>query len=458
MLLPYVGPHYATINKSGPNNTWGGLIEDAPKPRRYIALDGLRGIAALILVMFHIDWPNHLTGSNAIRHGFLFVDLFFMLSGFVLAASYLERIRSNIELCHFLLRRFFRIYPLHFVMLLAMITLELAKLAAVWTGIMVPLRTPFSTPHSFGDIFLNVFLIQSLGTTDHQSWNAPSWSISCEAAAYVAFAFATLAGMTKTKAFQITAVPIAIAAYVFIFNLKGTLDATYDFGIVRCLAGLSVGVWAFNLTQATRISLIAPGILGIIALGLAAWVIVALCFAHGITEAMVIPTFLFALLFLHQDRGIGAKVLCSRSIQFLGLVSYSIYMVHYPILFFVGTVLKQMLPASTYYIDEAGLTQLAINPWLGDGLFLIVVTLVLLVASFTFSRIEKPWREYGRSLFGGYLLKTHQPIMKAPVIEGRLVTQHRRVAVGSLLLPTMRLGASHPASANSQPIPISSSY
>lgn len=379
---------------------------EAPKPRRYVALDGLRGIAALIVVMFHIHWPNHLTGSNAIRHGFLFVDLFFMLSGFVLAASYLERIRSSIELCHFLFLRFFRIYPIHFVMLLVMIALELVKVEGLWTGIMVPARIPFSTPNSVGDIFLNVFLIQSLGTTDYLSWNGPSWSISCEAAGYIVFAFATLAGMTKTKAFQILAVPIAIAAYVFVLHLKGTLDATYDFGIVRCLAGLSVGVWAFNLTQATRISFIEPVILGIIAIGLAAWAIVALCFAHGITEATVLPTFLLALLFLHQDRGIGAKVLCCQSIKFLGLISYSIYMTHVPILITMGMILKRILPASVYSQDEAGLPQLAINSWLGDGLLLIVVALILLAASFTFSQIEKPWREYGRSWFGGFATYT----------------------------------------------------
>ena len=54
----------------------GSLNIGKPKPQRYVALDGLRGIAALIVVLYHIEWPNHLTGSNAIHHGFLFVDLF----------------------------------------------------------------------------------------------------------------------------------------------------------------------------------------------------------------------------------------------------------------------------------------------------------------------------------------------------------------------------------------------
>ena len=80
------------------------------KSKRYEALDGLRGIAALLVVLFHIHWTNHITNTNAIRHAFLFVDLFFMLSGFVLTASYLDRIRSGVQVRHFLRLRFFRIY------------------------------------------------------------------------------------------------------------------------------------------------------------------------------------------------------------------------------------------------------------------------------------------------------------------------------------------------------------
>ena len=107
-----------------------------------------------------------------------------------------------------------------------MVVLELIKGVGLWTGSMVPVHPPFSGANSFRDFFLNVFLIQSLGTTNYLSWNNPSWSISCEAAGYVAFAFVTLLGITKTKVFQIIAVPMAIAGYVFVLHIKGTLMPT----------------------------------------------------------------------------------------------------------------------------------------------------------------------------------------------------------------------------------------
>jgi hypothetical protein len=63
----------------------------------------------------------------------------------------------------------------------------------------LPAQPPFSKPNAFGDLVLSIFLIQSHGTTDHLGWNAPSWSISCEAAEYVAFALASLSDIIKDE-------------------------------------------------------------------------------------------------------------------------------------------------------------------------------------------------------------------------------------------------------------------
>lgn len=364
--------------------------------QRYEALDGLRGIAALLVVFYHVRWTNHVTHTNAIRHAFLFVDLFFMLSGFVLAASYMNRIRSIAEIGNFLCLRFFRIYPLHFAILIVLISLEIFKVVGRQTGLMISIREPFSTPNTVEDIFLNLFLVQSLHTTDHLSWNNPSWSISCEAAGYVVFSLVTFAGLIKTKTFHLVAVPAAICGYVLVLSLKGTLDATFDIGIVRCLAGLFLGVWAYNLTPLTSLSSISTGVLSIVAIFLSCWVGVTLAFARGETEIFVLPGFLFALLYLHQDRGYGAKLLKTKMLQFLGRVSYSIYMVHFPVLVVISIVLKRIVPPSTFLSSGVDLPQLNINPWIGDVMLLGVVLLILLISYISFSCIEKPWREYGR--------------------------------------------------------------
>src|ERR1039457_3262386 len=106
------------------------ITQAAPQIPRFHALDGLRGIAALLVVLLHVEWHNHLTGTRFVRNGYLSVDLFFILSGFVIAANYSAQIVDIPTSLRFLGLRFFRLYPLHIVMLGAFICLECCKLAA----------------------------------------------------------------------------------------------------------------------------------------------------------------------------------------------------------------------------------------------------------------------------------------------------------------------------------------
>src|SRR5882757_8389119 len=105
---------------------WTGSV--AWSGKRYEALDGLRGLAALAVVLYHVRWDNHLTGIASIRHGFLFVDLCFMLSGFVLSAAYSESLTDTRAFIEFITLRFFRLYPVHLVVLLGLIGIETMKL------------------------------------------------------------------------------------------------------------------------------------------------------------------------------------------------------------------------------------------------------------------------------------------------------------------------------------------
>jgi peptidoglycan/LPS O-acetylase OafA/YrhL len=277
-----------------------------------------------------------------------------------------------------------------------MIALELVKVAGLWTGFIVPARQPFSLPNTVNDIFLNIFLVQSLDTTNHLSWNSPSWSISCEAAGYLFFAIAAITGALRAITFQFVAVPMAIAGYVFVVTSKGTLDATYDLGIVRCLAGLLLGIWVYDLSVTTRISVASRRTLDIAGFCMALWIVVALTFAGGTLELAVIPGFVLALLCLHQDRGYAAKFLMTQPLAFLGRISYSVYMLHYFLIVALGIVLKRILPISGFSTNDPDLPRLTMNRWVGDLLLLAMVFLIVWLASHAYRRIEAPWREYGR--------------------------------------------------------------
>src|SRR3984957_704121 len=134
-----------------------GSVIQVPTPVRFIALDGLRGVAALWIVLFHIDWTNQVTGGWPIRSAYLAVDLFFILSGFVIFWSYGNRIENSADLGRFLRLRFFRIYPIHIAVLVGLIALEAVKFVVSNktgnTG-----QPPFSGTTGLGPLAANILL------------------------------------------------------------------------------------------------------------------------------------------------------------------------------------------------------------------------------------------------------------------------------------------------------------
>src|ERR1051325_579575 len=157
----------------------------AIEPRANLrALTGIRGIAAWFVVLYHVRlgaaWALPPAATDILAKGYLAVDLFFMLSGFVLWLNYSDRLRAGgiAEAPAFLLRRIARIWPLHLLMLAGAVAFVLAVAA---TG-----REP-SGHYPWAELPLHIVLMQNWGFTDALTWNDPAWSISCEFAAYLLF-------------------------------------------------------------------------------------------------------------------------------------------------------------------------------------------------------------------------------------------------------------------------------
>ena len=152
------------------------IVPAADPVGRLLALDGLRGLAALLVVFYHIGWPNHLTNSNFVRNGYLAVDLFFILSGFVIFQNYADRIGSMKDARDFMCLRFFRIYPLHFVTLALLASVELLKLLSQNVLLTPSEQAPFTGNNSIAALMANILLVQGLHTLAGSSWNIPSWN------------------------------------------------------------------------------------------------------------------------------------------------------------------------------------------------------------------------------------------------------------------------------------------
>ncbi|WP_424360280.1 acyltransferase family protein [Methylocystis parvus] len=358
-------------------------------PKRYLALDGLRGVAALAVVFYHAPWITHFSDLQIARNAYLAVDFFFILSGFVIAANYAAGINDMGDLRVFLTKRFFRLYPLHVAILLALVGLEIVKWAAQGEG--ASDVAPFTGPNSIPLLAENLLMLQGVGLEDRLGWNPPAWSVGAECVAYLLFAWAALAGFVR-RGWPIAALcAVSFVAYLMIASSAGTLDVTGRLGLVRCLAGFSLGVavWLYS----PRNWFGAPSVAD--AAALLALAIMAL--ASGGATVLIIFVFVALTATLKDDCGAVARLLARPAAQFLGRVSYSIYLTHMPILYVFKIVLKRVAHIASHTGPHGQMLDIG-SSWLGDALFGTVIVAVLLTSWMTYRSIEEPGRRFGARL------------------------------------------------------------
>ena len=164
---------------------------------RFTALDSLRGIAALGVVLHHLPASNGLAALPLAHMGSLFVDFFFVLSGFVIACSYGDKLAGGFPLRRFAVLRLGRVVPVHLLMIGLFLVLELLAWALGAGGL--SLRAPFTGSHSLGHLFSATFLLDGYVPHRQNYYNGVSWSISVELFLYAlaALAFRLRGGMKR---------------------------------------------------------------------------------------------------------------------------------------------------------------------------------------------------------------------------------------------------------------------
>lgn len=318
-----------------PSSTFTPSRSAAATAERFEVLDSWRGICALLVALFHFPATGLISQSAFIGSSYLFVDFFFVLSGFVITSSYAGRLDDAAGVRRFALVRFGRIYPLHIFMLAAFIAFETLRL-------MVPqLRgngaEPFTGGFGLDSLLANLLLLHGVGFADQLTWNAPSWSISAEFFAYLLFAGAMFVAGRRAWIFFV-AVPIVAPLFLLAFSTNN-MDVSWDFGFIRCLYGFSLGAllawFQHDSITAARRSIRADGS----SVGLMAWTvieavailgIVAFVSLAGQNAAGIAAPFVFvvALYVFAHEGGLVSRALRSRALLLLGALSYSIYMVH----------------------------------------------------------------------------------------------------------------------------------
>jgi peptidoglycan/LPS O-acetylase OafA/YrhL len=359
-----------------------------------------------VVALFHLEAYSHLLGTPVLTSAYLMVDFFFVLSGFVIAANYQQRLLDGFGVVRFLLLRLGRLYPLHLAMLSLGVALKLLQssipaLSSITQGAPAPFSAPAEAPDT---ILANLLLIQSLHVYDFYTWTPQAWSISTEFYAYVIFA-ACLVVLRKHA--WIALLVAMVGGPVLVATLsERNMDTTYDWGMIRCIYGFAAGVISWNVYGRWN------GKLGKWLSGdVAEWCALGLMFAFlgiaGQTFLSIAAPYVFALVVLvfAFEGGTASAMLRLRPLVFLGTISYSIYMTHVFIarrFFDAGRAVDKLWHIDLFtHLEHYGsnglyLDLLGTQRWHGDIANVVFLATVIAVSYFTYRWIERPGREWVR--------------------------------------------------------------
>jgi len=350
------------------------------------------------IYVIRIDWLHWSVISNS----YLFVDFFFALSGFVVCHAYRRRLGSARQVGGFLLRRAGRLWPLH----LAVLFVFMLAIMAINAGGYHPdslLISADAGNYSLASLLLNAALLNSMGFYG-MAWNGPAWSIGAEFYTYALFAGVVL--LAGTRRLVPVALVLSLAAMVVLLIVAPTyMNSTADYGFLRCIAGFFAGVAVHRAHEKLR---------GLDLPFATAWEIAALALvglfvaAAGTGPDEVRPfsvlapaVFGLAILVFARDAGVLSALLRAAPLRALGRWSYSIYLIHMPLLVMLGYGLW-------LYGEENGVAMrepIAVlghmknlydlgDPWLATALLVGFVVLIVALAALSFRLIEVPWRDH----------------------------------------------------------------
>ena len=362
----------------------GGRQRSSGSPEQLASLTPLRGIAALWVVIFHFCWylpavhPERYTG--AVYKGYLAVDLFFVLSGFVITHVYKEGFARRVTgrgYRDFLKARVARIYPLHITVLFLFVATATAERAASYAleGSFEPI--PLLGERSVGGFFANLVMLQGLWARE-LSWNDPAWSISLEFLAYLLFPLLFPVLWRAGPAAKAGLGGLLLVALGWLAYRTGGYFNQWNgtYAILRCLPEFLAGMLLYSFYQNGIFAsvLASDAVLAAIVLPLAALLHL------GAPDLAIIPLFPLLILAAVRNRGRLSPLLNSPPLVWLGDISYSLYLLHWFVLF-ITTEIARRLPG----LD---LANLPLASSLALIAALIAVSLTLATLSFRFIEVS----------------------------------------------------------------------
>ena len=378
-----------------------------PKTETYLTtLTPLRGIAALLVVIFHCNLEGlqfvPFGYTSLVSDGWLWVDFFFILSGFIMSYVYEKYFTENIswnDYKKFIGARFARVYPLHLST-----TIWAFALAVYIVHTATSLDPFFAANFNPKSLPTCLLLVQSLHLYRAAPLNTPSWSLSTEWWVYMIFPLLVPLFAKLKKAGKWLMFLFLVAFYLLLRYKIGpvsqnfpkgqpTINLVADFGWLRCIAGFLTGMLLFQWYKSKAAYTVLKS----------SWCFVfffittLVCMHFAVTDIIIIAFFPFILLTAAYNNTALKRILDIRAFQRLGDWSFSIYMVHVPIMM-IFTCL-QIHKKPDMFADMAKMRTQKPDYAHGAIMSIIIVVLTILVASLTYRFIEVPARNYLNTAF-----------------------------------------------------------
>lgn len=377
------------------------------RSREIEAINGLRGAGALAILLYHMGpslahSPLFAPATLWFAKYYLFLDLFFMVSGFALAAGHARVFADGVRgeaLRRFWTGRLARVLPLYWATLAVAVAIELALLWGVKEGVFAPGFEPFDRPAANPEnLVTTALMLQAWGLHDKLTWNIPAWFVSALMGAYLAFPF-LIAAVERLDERIRARVLIAIcgSAMLILHALYANeyLQPPNDVAVLRAVAEVMLGAGLF-LVRPRRMSLLARSALQMACVG-AAFAALHLKLWDGV--ALVLFAAFVAL--IRTDEGAVARALKTRPMLWLGRVSFSLYMIHFLVLFLIDSLGKMRVSVVDWFFWTE-------NMWLN---LILRVVIIVALASVVHRRFEEPARRVlqnwmGRAALGAPATRT----------------------------------------------------
>ena len=209
---------------------------------RLLTLDAMRGLAAVGVILFHLDFIGPFAQS-----GYLAVDFFFLMSGVVIARAYQARLDKGLPLTDFLMERIIRLYPLYILGFLIGLLRRIGQIA-----------TNHTIQMSWQDLSIsalfNLVMLPSPATDELAPINGPSWSLYFELLVNVVWASLLVKASKRALVAYVAVLGIALCAVI---ASTGWAQAGYTwsevhFGVIRSFFGFGLGVLLAKFWTASR--------------------------------------------------------------------------------------------------------------------------------------------------------------------------------------------------------------